>query len=220
MPELIGTGVLDVSFTGIPKLQARVQQLAFYALTNKVVRRGISEAAAVVARSIKNAAPVRKPRVSVRILDKLMKRRRGWVGQGGQNLSKATRKASIVQKKLRKIRGGGMGPRELIEPGLLKRSVHSRVIARQSVLYAKAGVNVGLRPNDRRRAPHAHLVAWGTKLRRTKLKGSRPGHITGRMPKSDFAKYAAESAVPRAMRLLESRVKEDFRASIRAVGGT
>lgn len=203
---------VSIETRGIDKLTKRVGQLEYAARGNKLIRRGISEAARIVARAIRNAAPVRRSRVSVRKLDKLMKRRRGWVGQGGYNLANATRRASVVQTKKRKPRAGWEAHGDLaIKPGQLKRSIHSRVYVRSDGLYAKAGMNVGLKRNDRRRAPHAHLVALGTKLRRTRLKGSRPGHLTGRMPPNPFARLAANLAAPAALRALNFRVKEDVR---------
>ena len=69
---------------------------------------------------------------------------------------------------------------------------------RSGVYEAKAGVNVGKRGSNR--APHGHLVALPTKLRRTRSGASR-----GRMPGNDWINRATIAARPRALQKMRDK---------------
>lgn len=223
---------IQADITGFDRLQRRVARLAEPARQSKIVRRGISEASALVAKAQRNMAPVRKARVRLRQLDRNMRLRRTrnpetkQVRFGRWSVAKATARASVAQRKFRAIRKvGGVrpeGPRELIKPGQLKRSIHSRVRVLAGGLFAKAGMNVGLKRNDRRRAPHGHFVALGTALRRTKRRLSTKGKgkktwnaaSRGVMPANSFIRDASAMVAAQARRLLERRVREDFLVTV------
>lgn len=210
---------------GFEALQARVYALADDARRSKIIRRGISEAIALIARQQKNLAPIRKPRLQARTLERILaKKRRPSVDQ----ISRATKRASVVQKKFRSI---GMhkhvpkiGPKEIIPPGQLKRSIHSRTklipASKGGGMIAKAGPNVGVKRRNRNFAPHAHLVSLGTKLRKTVSKSTiwnRRTHWSqsrGKMPANPYIKQARSIASGPALKLLERRVREDIVLSI------
>lgn len=210
---------------GFEALQARVIALSDDARRSKFIRRGVSEAIALIAKQQKNLAPIRKPRLQVRTLERILsKKKRPSVDQ----ISRATRRASVVQKKFRAI---GMhkhvpkiGPKEIIPPGLLKRSIHSRTkllpASKGGGMFAKAGPNVGVKKRNRNFAPHAHLVSLGTKMRKTVSKSTvwnRQTHWSqsrGKMPSNAYIKQARSTASGPALKLLERRVREDFAMAV------
>jgi HK97 gp10 family phage protein len=75
---------------------------------------------------------------------------------------------------------------------------------RTGVMEAKAGINVGKKTKQKGRfAPHAHLVALGTKPRQRKRIGGRFSYLknptpqqlsTGTMPANSFVRMAYESS--------------------------
>lgn len=72
----------------------------------------------------------------------------------------------------------------------------------------RVGTNVGKKGD--KAAPHAHLVALGTKKRQTK-----DGKSLGRMKKNDFVKKAAKRAWRAAIRKLRSGLWSDIKKEAR-----
>jgi HK97 gp10 family phage protein len=128
---------------------------------------------------------------------------------GVRELAAAQKAAAPVGTPGRKNRRG-----EPIKPGGLRRAIRSRVVTQtkghgRGITRAKAGMNVGLRPDDRRRAPHGHLVAKGTKKRQTKT-----GQNRGTMPANDFIRKASASAASRAVQTMQRVTAEELRKEI------
>jgi len=106
--------------------------------------------------------------------------------------------------------------------GALKKSIRSRFNRAKGNQppSAKVGINVGKQKKTaagfkkRIRAPHAHLVALGTKQRKRKALGGRFAYITkptsrqlstGTMPSNPFLKKAFEAARPETMKRIRER---------------
>lgn len=146
--------------TGMERLQKRFIALEDSIRTSKVVRRGASEAVSIVARAQKSLAPIRKGRLSVRALNKAVRKKKGKLTPEG--LAKATKKATREHRKFRSIPlVDGVrpaGPRTLIKPGSIRRSIGSRVIVRKAFVTAKAGMNVGKKKSNPNYAYHATIV--------------------------------------------------------------
>jgi len=69
----------------------------------------------------------------------------------------------------------------------------------------RTGFNVGRK--GRRRAPHAHLVILGTSVRQT-----RSGENRGRMPGRPGIGSAVNSAIPKAIAAMRTRLKEKLKS--------
>lgn len=91
--------------------------------------------------------------------------------------------------------------------GALRASIGKRfeTAKRAGTVTAKAGVNVGKRKKtqDKTHAPHSHLVALGTALRKRKRIGGKFGWIkkpndrqlqTGEMPANEFVRLAVAAS--------------------------
>ena len=106
--------------------------------------------------------------------------------------------------------------------GALKKSIRSRFIKQSGSrpTTAKVGVNVGKQKKTaeglvkRIKAPHAHLVALGTKRRKRKKLGGKFAFIkqpssqqlsTGTMPENPFLRKAFEAARPETMQRMRDR---------------
>lgn len=106
--------------------------------------------------------------------------------------------------------------------GALKKSIRSRFERRKGNRppTAKVGVNVGKQKKTAEgmvkqiRAPHAHLVALGTRPRKRKQLGGKFATITqpteqqlstGTMPANPFVKKAFEAARPETMKRMAER---------------
>lgn len=103
--------------------------------------------------------------------------------------------------------------------GMLKKSIGSRFqrASHGKPVVAKAGVNVGKKKKkevNTKRAPHAHLVALGTKARTRKRLGGKYAYIqdpspaqlsTGSVTANEFVKFAASSARGRMAAKMKER---------------
>ena len=113
--------------------------------------------------------------------------------------------------------------------GQLKRSIGSRVVKSGSAITsAKVGINVGKRTKQKGKyAPHAHLVALGTKMRVRKRIGGFIGKFyfgvnqttgeqdasqrqlrTGAMPVNPFIRQTFESSLAGAMTAMQKRAEK------------
>jgi HK97 gp10 family phage protein len=113
---------------------------------------------------------------------------RNALGAGLTKVAKAMKQAAPVGK-----------------TGAVKASIGKRnEKSRKGVFEAKAGVNVGKKTKIKGKfAPHAHLVALGTKRRQRKAIGGRFSYLknptpqqlsTGTMPANSFVRMAYESS--------------------------
>lgn len=188
---------------GTQQLRERMIGLAEAAKTDRFVRKGMSNAARIVARAQKNMAPVRKGRVQVRKLNKLL--------QKGVSSSKALQRSSVAVAKFRAIpvdkKTGtrSIGPRRFIPPGLLKRSIGFRVKKERGTgeYSVVIGANVGKKRRNPNNAPHAAFVGSGTKPRKGR----------GTMPGNPYISVATNFAAPAAMKALEAGVHAEIAAA-------
>lgn len=210
---------------GIEKLQKRIAELDNAFRTSKVARRGLSDSSRLIASAQKVIAPVRgqytRNREYVRKLKRLTGKRDTF-----ENVAKAKKSSSYYRKKFRLMpinyeKGTAnprflQGPRVRIQtqPGHAKRSIGSRVRLRKTDAVALAGMNVGVRMRDPRYAPQAQLI--GTSKGKVR-KQTTTGRVTGVMPRNEFIADATFAVAPAALRILNSRIKEDV-ASV-ATGG-
>lgn len=179
---------------GAQQLRERMSEMAELAKTDRFVRKGMSNAARIIARAQKNMAPVRKGRVQLRALDKRLKK--------GMAIGKATRLSSVPVVKTRKATG------ESIKPGLLKRSIGYRVKKVQGEYTVVIGANVGKKRKNPNNAPHAAFVGSGSKPRQTKSGANR-----GTMPANPYISVATNFAAAAALKALEAGVREEVAAA-------
>ena len=108
------------------------------------------------------------------------------------------------------------GPTGNLRKAVGKRNKKNR---ETGVQEAKVGYNVGLKHRKtkpgakrkaRRRAPHAHLVALGTKKRFWKS-----GKSTGKMPANKAVARAYRAAAPKAKQVMIQTVKEKIQQASR-----
>ncbi|TXH56419.1 MAG: hypothetical protein E6Q97_06465 [Desulfurellales bacterium] len=201
---------------GVEELRRKVANVAECATAGTLTRRGLSAVGKIVTQSQKRMAPVRKPRVLRRKLRALQAK--------GVEIGKATKRASVVVKKFRRVEADFIGPRQLIKPGLVKRSIGYRVLKKDNAFIVKMGMNVGKKRSNKNFAPHASFVGSGTDQRysfRPKAGQIGPNKINrGRMPPNRFIYDATNIVAVQAMKILEQHVQEDtvraFKMSIRA----
>ena len=191
---------LAIRVSGVEVLRQRVRNAAECATSGALTRRGLGEVGRIVTRAQKNLAPVRKGRVRQRELDKRLKK--------GMAVGKATRLSSVAVNKFRALPKGTIGPRRLIKPGLIKRSIGYRIIRGKDVLTLKMGMNVGKKRSHANYAPHRSFVGKGTKQRKTK-----PGANRGVMPRNFFIANAYQFAAASAIAALNKTVGEDMRSA-------
>lgn len=194
---------LAVRVSGVEVLRRKFANVAECAISGKLTRKGLTQAAQLITRAQKNLAPVRKGRVRLRELDKRLKK--------GMAVGKATRLSSVEVVKKRKATD------ERIKPGLIRRSIGYRILRRDGNFVVKMGMNVGKRRANSNFAPHSAFVgkAKAGQDRKTKAGASR-----GRMPSNTFIANGTRFAAPAAIRALDKAVKEDtvlaFNLSLRA----
>lgn len=101
------------------------------------------------------------------------------------------------------------------KPGLLRKSIARRIKRdkKANVSTGVAGINVGRKSASHLRAPHGHLVALGTRGRKTKK-----GKNRGVMPKNDFVKRAQQSAEGAAVAAMKSAVNEGIEKELAKKG--
>lgn len=224
--------IVEARTEGMDRLQKRFHALESSVRTSKVVRRGASQAVALIAKAQRNLAPVRRGRVSIRALNKAVRRKKGRVTPEG--LAKATKKATREHRKFRSIPlVDGVrpdGPRTTIKPGQIRRSIGYRVTIRKEAVTAKAGMNVGKKKSNPSFAPHATIV--GSMRHKPRFTKGRMKHrasaasrgkphfkkaYRGIMPDNTFVYDAFRMAAPSALRILNKSVREDMAAV--ATGG-
>lgn len=198
---------VSVSIDGATQLQQRFADVAEAGLTGRLLRKGMSNTGRILTNAYKNSAPVRRGRVQVRKLNRLLQR--------GVSSSTALRRSSVQVVKVRRMNADFIGPRNQIKPGQLKRSIHFRIRKSQSgVFILRSGMNVGLKRNDHRRAPHAHLVGLGTKRR------DKSGPNRGIMPQNKFIATATNFAAAAAMNALDAGFNQEVVSVLKGRGDT
>lgn len=175
--------MIRMDLEGIDKIHQRVNQIRVWYDDGPIVKAPIRAAARVIAAAQRQRAPIRP-------------------------------KTDLKRRAIRKVKVDGLwlrpqGPQELIKPGQLKRAIKYSVRTRKGELKAKVGMNVGMRKYDKRRAPHGHLVALGTKKRRTSTGANR-----GVMPQNTFVRDATLSVSSAALTAMEQGIKKEFEKSI------
>lgn len=207
--------IIQISTTGTKQLRSKMIEMADLAKTDKLVRKGMTDAARIVANAQKNMAPVRKGRVQLRKLNRAL--------QKGATLSTATRRSSVAVSKFRaipmvkvnkfeKVRPDG--PQRFILPGLLKRSIGFRVKkGKDGEFRVVIGANVGKKRSNKNNAPHAAFIGSGTKVRATKAGANR-----GAMPPNSYINTATNFAAGPAIQALERGVKAEIDAAVARVG--
>lgn len=193
---------LAIRVSGADLLRQRMTALSELAGSDRLVRKGMSDAARIVSRAQKNLAPVRKGRVQMRQLDKRLKK--------GMAIGKATRLSSVPVVKRRAKTG------DIIKPGLLKRSIGFRVKKEKGTnsYSVVIGANVGKKRSNPNNAPHAAFVGSGTKQRyafRPKAGTIGPRKANrGIMPPNYYISNALRFAAPAALKALEAGVQAEI----------
>lgn len=183
-----------IQLYGIPDLKGRVIALAELAKTDKVARKGMSNAARIVARYQKGAAPVRQNK--------------------NQKKFKAIAKVVVGGVRMRPI-----GPQLLLPPGVLQRSIGYRVKKEKGTggeYSVVIGANVGKKKKSPNFAPHAAFVGSGTVERSVKSWRGMPLHgeqaNRGKMRPNPYIRRATALAVPAAMKAIEDGVHAELAA--------
>lgn len=187
---------VQILIDGEQRLRERMIQLADKAKTDKFVRKGMSDAARLVARAQQNMAPVRPVRV-----------------KKFRSIGKVKTAAGYVRPD---------GPLRFIPPGLLKRSIGFRVKKEKGTggsYSVVIGANVGKKKKNPNNAPHAAFVGSGTVQRYSNGRQSARFHgptrvNRGIMPANPYISIATNFAAPAALKALEAGVQAEIAAEV------